>query len=49
MELELAKFKTHQIEKSPSLLSMNTMAEAIKVLQTLWLMRGKPTCNCPWN
>jgi hypothetical protein len=35
MELEWAKFKIHQIEEGPYSLSMNTMAKAIKVLQTL--------------
>jgi hypothetical protein len=35
MELKWDKFKTHQVEKGRSLLSMNTMVEAIKVLQTL--------------
>ncbi len=34
MELEWAKFRALQVEKSPSL-SMNTLVEAIKVLQTL--------------
>jgi hypothetical protein len=34
MELEWAKFKALQVEESPSSLSMNTMAKAIKVLQT---------------
>jgi Fe-S cluster biosynthesis and repair protein YggX len=35
MELERAKFKTRQGEKSPSSLSMNAMAETIKMMQTL--------------
>jgi hypothetical protein len=34
MELEHAKFKTHQIKEGPSSLSMNAMAKTIKVLQT---------------
>ncbi len=35
MELEWAKFRALQVEKNPSSLSMNTLVEAIKVLQTL--------------
>ncbi len=35
MELEWAKFKAFQVEKGPSSLSMNTMAKAITMLQTL--------------
>jgi hypothetical protein len=35
MELEWTKFKAFQIEEGPSSLSMNAMAKAIKVLQTL--------------
>jgi len=35
MELKRAKFTTRQVEKNPFSLSMNAMAKAIKVLQTL--------------
>ncbi len=35
MELEWTKFKALQVEKGPFSLSMNAMAETIKVLQTL--------------
>jgi hypothetical protein len=41
MELELAKFKALQVEKGPSSLSMNTMAETIKVLQTFVVSERK--------
>jgi len=34
MELKWAKFKARQVEEGSSSLSMNTMAKAIKVLQT---------------
>jgi hypothetical protein len=34
MELEHAKVRALQVEEVPSLLSMNTMVKAIKVLQT---------------
>ncbi len=35
MELEWAKFRALQVGKGPSSLSMNTLVEAIKMLQTL--------------
>lgn len=35
LEVEWAKFKTQQVEKGPSTLSINAMGEAIKVLQDL--------------
>jgi hypothetical protein len=34
MEVEQAKLRAQQVEKNPSMLCMNAMAKAIKVLQT---------------
>jgi hypothetical protein len=39
MELEWAKVKAFQAKDIPSLLSMNAMVEAIKVLQTLMVSK----------
>jgi hypothetical protein len=39
MEVEWAKLRARRVEEGPSVLSMNAMAEAIKVLQTLMVSK----------
>jgi hypothetical protein len=48
-EMEHAKFKTQQVEKGPSTLSINAMGEAIKVLQDLVVSEREINMQYPWN
>jgi hypothetical protein len=45
LEVEWAKVKAQQVEETPFALSMNAMAEALKVMQDLVVSERKPTCT----